>query len=154
MRVRTTIAKVEVEIQLPPREPTIFARGQPPKTTDLVWRKFVGKVGGRHGTWYVGTPDGVLYVTMLAIPVREHEVTLRMEPGDGQPETETVAAKFANIDQALQAAIDIGGALKPVIYQWRWDAGRPWPNRAAVIIDVAELKQRADDGVEGYTLEA
>lgn len=150
MRVRTTIAKVEVEVQLPPREPTILAKAQPPRATDLVWRKFVGKVGGRHGTWYVGTPDGVLYVTMLAIADKSREVTLRMEEG----EPETVATKFANIDQALLAAHEIGGALRPVIYQWRWDAGRPWPNRSTVILDVAELKKRAEDGVEGYTLEA
>lgn len=170
MRIRCTISGVAVEVQLPPREASIFASGKPPRATELVYRMWTGKLGGRHGTWLVGTSDGILFVTMQMISDRRKDISVLIETEkekEGQehlpPEQResdvvrqqrTLPCKFAGADAALEAASLIGGALEPVLYEWRWETGRPWPNRASLVIDLGELRKRVEDGKPGYVMEA
>lgn len=170
MRIRCLVAGVPVEVQLPPHEATVFATDKPPRATDLTYRMWTGRIGGRHGTWLVGTSDGILFVTMQLIGDKRREITVKIEfeeDEEGQahlPEDlrkkkvvtkpRTLPCKFASADTALEAASLIGGALEPVLYEWRWDTGRPWPNRSSLVVDIGELRKRIADKMPGYTLEA
>lgn len=148
MRIRAMLgpkgSTAPVEVALLPEPQTIRASGPPPRLQSMVWREFIGPLAGRHGHWLVGTPDGVLFVTVAVMPERRHELSLMLESPPG--EILKVPVQAATVGIALDGARAIGGAIEPMMYQWKWQGQSPVPERRTVIIDLGELVRRAEGG--------